>query len=1351
MYRYLKKSVYNNIGILLSMANLNMTKKNKHNIVLVNDLKPKRNNKRKEEVISLDDEEEQEIIQQKKSKKSDVIIPSTYKTNYLFDAEDMMDVDEVYVQETPITYEGYRVINEYSNRQDIPTVNVREYYTTSNKVKTMPVNKHLDVHTWNDEEYKKAFNGYAKKHVSFPKYYKYSLDNYFKNSINKIGKTINDSIYKYDNETGENKFYSGQKVALSYQGMFYKWKDKEQTIKDRKEFWFNSEMTTFLNKNDVTVEKITKMLDYIKEQINEFCGYGSGWIFEYNIQLQVNAIKYSPLKGKSYIKLPEWVSNKKKAGIINIKNDDNKCFIYSCRAFHLEPKKNAERVKQYMDDKLQGPSVGTLEYPIEATSSAMKYLEKINQDYAFNIFSFDNDKKEFYSVVETAKKCKYIINLLYWQDGNNGHYGLIKNINALKYDDENRHVQYTCTTCLHGFRSEETLIYHRDVLGCSKFGQAVVMPKEEKAVYKFTQKYKQFRAPFIFYCDFESITEKINEGNKYQIHRACSYQIYRVSTNPMYNKLYPVVKSDDSSKLIRQYIDDIIMYGDDVLSILQTSDNKVTMTNTDYEIYNKSTTCYLCDKIFEDDKVRDHDNLTGKFRGAACNKCNIAEKTRDIPVVFHNLKGYDSHLILKEYHREDRKVECIAQSSEKYLSFKIGKLKFIDSFQFLSTSLEKLVYSLIDAPKDESENYYDYEKLSEEQKNNVLSKIKMNCLHTLNHLNLSVESDREKVLLITQKGVYPYDYMDNFNKFNDVQLPLKEEFFSKLDNKDISNEDYERAQKVWKTFNLKSMHEYHDLYLNTDILLLADVFENFRTLTLNQKQLDPAHYYTLPGLAMDSAVKKFGSGIDLFTDYNMYLLTERGIRGGISTMMRRYAKANNKYIEIETTASELIKSGIKVNDYINDPNEKKSYIIYLDANNLYGWSMVQYLPTGNYKWVEPTEFDVDKIMNLKDDANTGYLFEVDLTYPKELHNLHNDYPLAPESLEVKYNMLSDYNKQKLAKMGKKFTKGKKLVPNLNDKKNYVLHYRNLKLYISLGLKLTKIHHIISFDQKPWLADYINENTELRKNSKSDFEKDFYKLMNNAVFGKTMENVRNRIDYKLINNEKYIAYQVSKPLFNNPVDIFHENFIGISVHKPIVELNKPIIVGFAILELSKLHMYNFHYNIIKKQFGDRAKLLMTDTDSLVYHIETEDVYEELKEFSDLFDTSNFPKNHPFFSNKNKKVIGKFKFETGEHQILEFVGLRSKLYSFVLANEEVKKAKGVKKSFVKQELTFESYKKCLFSELLSDMEQTVSFNVIRSKLHTVYSETVTKIGLCCTDDKRYILGNGIETLAYGHKDI
>ena len=429
-------------------------------------------------------------------------------------------------------------------------------------------------------------------------------------------------------------------------------------------------------------------------------------------------------------------------------------------------------------------------------------------------------------------------------------------------------------------------------------------------------------------------------------------------------------------------------------------------------------------------------------------------------------------------------------------------------------------------------------------------------------------------------------------------------------------------------------------------------------------------------------------------------MVEKGIRGGVSMVSKRFARANNKYMRGKFNS-----------------NEPSRYIQYLDANNLYGMAMSMKLPTHGFKWMNKSELDVwEKVPSI---------LEVDLRYPERLHDAHNDYPLAPERIVCDKKI-------------------EKLIPSLRDKTRYVVHYETLKQYLALGMELMRVHRGIKFEESHWLKPYIDANTALRAKANNEFEKDFFK------FGKTMENIRNRKDIKLLSNRDKARKYAAKPNFHH-LKIFSENLVAMHMKRTTLTFNKPIYLGLSILDLSKAIMYEFHYDYIKPKYNDRVNLLYTDTDSLMYEIETEDFYKDISDdVMDRFDTSNFKPNHPsgIPTGCNKKVLGKFKDETGGGCIVEFAALRAKLYSFKMDNEEeTKKCKGIKTGVIEKSITHEDYKTCLFER----KEQRRQMNVLRSYNHTIYTETINKVALSPFDDKRYILEDNINTLAWGHHKI
>ena len=335
-----------------------------------------------------------------------------------------------------------------------------------------------------------------------------------------------------------------------------------------------------------------------------------------------------------------------------------------------------------------------------------------------------------------------------------------------------------------------------------------------------------------------------------------------------------------------------------------------------------------------------------------------------------------------------------------------------------------------------------------------------------------------------------------------------------------------------------------------DVLLLADFFERFRRTCLDYYKLDPLHYYTTPGLAWDAALRMSRVDLELITDENIYNMVENSIRGGISMISTRNATANNPTLP-KTYNSKL----------------PRQDLIYLDANNLYGHAMSQYLPTGDFRILDDEEAEDLDLETLDDKADDDYIYEVDLHYPTILHDQHDDYPLAPESIIINRSMYSPTQHSVFPESVPQRT----LTPTLLDKERYVVHYQNLKLDVILGLVITKIHRVLAFKQSPWLNDYIDFNTHHRSLSDSGFLKDFT-LMNNSVFVKTQENLRKRVQVNVVTDAGTLRERVAKPSFYRGMPIT-EDLAVIQCKVQTLMLNRPIYVGFTVLELSKLHITN----------------------------------------------------------------------------------------------------------------------------------------------------------------------------------
>ena len=1131
--------------------------------------------------------------------------------------------------------------------------------------------------------------------------------------------------------------------------------------------YFNSKPKTIINKTQIT-EELQSSKHEILNITAQWISEGSGWTIESVDNHYLNIVQYEPMKGSSYIELPQELNNPKK-GLINLKNNDNECFRW-CHIRYLNPQdKYPQRIKKIDKEYINQLDYSGIEFPV-----TVKQYNKIEKQNEININVFGYENKQPYPIYISKEKYEKHLELLLITEDENKHYVLIKDFNRFMFNQtKHEHRKHFCMYCLQCFSSEEVLKNHKD--NCIQLNgeQSIKMPDKSNNTLKFNNFHKQQPVPFVIYADFEAITEKISgcrpNNNKsfteaYQKHTDCGFG-YKVVCcyDDKYTQPLKIYRGEKAVYTFLEYMLDEVKY---CKRIIKKEFNKpLKMTKEDEEKFKTSDKCHICNKkySYEDIRVRDHCHITGKYRGSAHQECNLQLRVNPeevkIPVIFHNLRGYDSHFIMqeigaivKDYEYTNKKgqkcqmnINAIPNNMEKYMAFMLGNhLTFLDSFQFMGSSLEKLVSNITKCGKCETckpddclKIKIDYKNKTSQHKTSIPCGECKNCKakdeDCINPIYDQLKYTSEifkcdKLNLMARKGVYPYDYMDSFDKFNS-QLPSKEDFYSILNDKDISKEDYEHVQNVWNTFNLKNMGQYHDLYLKSDILLLADVFENFRKTCLEYYKLDPCHYFTSPGLSWDAMLKMTDIKLELMTDVDMFQFIEKGLRGGISYIANRYGKANNKYMK----------------DYNKDKPSK--YIMYLDANNLYGWAMSQYLPTGGFKWLKQNKIDNLDLGKYNEQSKKGLILEVDLEYPNELHDIHNDYPLAPEKVKVTENMLSNYCKKIADKYNISTGLVHKLIPTLSKKEKYVLHYRNLQLYTSLGLKLTKVHRVLEFNQSPWLKQYIDYNTEKRKNAKNDFEKDFFKLMNNSVFGKTMENIRKRVDVRLVTDEKKLLKLTSKPTYVSS-KIFNENLVAVHKIKETLTLNRPAYVGMCILDLSKTLMYDFHYNYIKNKYGEKAKLLFTDTDSLTYEIEAKDVYKDFFKDKDKFDNSDYPKYSPFFYKENKKVIGKFKDEAAGIPIIEFIGLRSKMYSYIKNNQKGgKTAKGIKKNVIKNNIKHDDYKETLFN----NKQMYHKMKTIRSENHQLGSYELNKVSLSCFDDKRYIHNNGIDSYAYGHNNI
>ena len=704
-------------------------------------------------------------------------------------------------------------------------------------------------------------------------------------------------------------------------------------------------------------EQIDASMEVLEERMSIFAQAGSGWTLHENHALILEMDTYEPLQGSSYIELPKDIHDTK--AVVNIKNDDQQCFKWFILAALHPASNHVERLTNYQDYKDELNFDG-IEFPVPIHQ--ISKFEKQNSGISITVIGIKKKKKK--EVQNTRKegekktnkmftlmsmrvpdnKLQNHVSLLYWKKGDTEHYAWVKNFDRL-LSRVNKHNEqtYFCERCFQGFTRPDLLEKHQEM--CRHFPAQV--PKTVDQEIKFTSWAKTEPTLFRLYGDFESILKEIETTNgigktkKTQKHIPCSFAWVLISDHPAVDsrtKLYRPTPTPDMSveEVGERVVDELITSLQELEGELKpflAEMKPMDLTEEREAEFQAATHCYMCGQPFPaasyetepadgtpeeaEKKLRvrkgcDHNHATGEYRGAAHAGCNINKRRlKHIPIFFHNLRGYDGHLIVCGIHRHSGKkankknkaenrcksTRVIPNNMERHVSFQLGNLRFLDSIQFFGpgSSLDTSASTLNNFP------------ILEEMFSQVW------------------DVTPEELELLCKKWVYPYSYMDNSNKFNERTLPPKEDFYHDLTKEDISKEKYEFAQTVWGTMGCETLGDYHDIYLYQDILLLADVFEQFRHVCLKKYDSDPAHYNTVPGLAWDASLKITGVKLRTLRDKEMHMFLERGMRGGISTITHRYARAN-KYLK----------------DY--DPEQPNSFNIYYDANNLYGWTMSQPLP-----------------------------------------------------------------------------------------------------------------------------------------------------------------------------------------------------------------------------------------------------------------------------------------------------------------------------------------------------------------------------------------------------------------------
>ena len=654
---------------------------------------------------------------------------------------------------------------------------------------------------------------------------------------------------------------------------------------------FNSRMTPVYMLNDID-SIVRSMINHMAQQVENPALKVSKFVFDSIMHMDISMHRLNLTRGSSYILLPDWLAKKK--AIINPKNLDEKCFKWSViAALKWE---EIDRDHQCVS-KLR-------RYEGEFDWSGMSFPVSTK-----NITKFEVRNRIGINVLALNGRTSYICrkggdydrtaNLMIIEDGDKKHYVAIKSLERLLFMQNSKHKehQHFCNNCLQGFKYAASRDDHYEYCRSNE-SVRIKMPTRNPIV-EYSNGQHQFKVPFVMYANFESILEPIqgvsNNPNAsstrgVNVHKPSGWCLhskfaYAQSAGRDHGNVKKPTTQYKGVNCVEKFCEHIIS---EAIRLYTSFPEKpmIPLTKKQLKEYKNATKCHICFKPFGDKgKVRDHCHYSGIYRGAAHFRCNLRYKIPSyIPVVFHNLPGYDAHLFIRELAKHASHMGVIAKNVEDYISFSINvdvdkyvdkngeekskeiELRFIGSFKFMSSSLDSLVKNLAKG----GHKFWGFE-----------------------------EYDDKQCELLIRKGIYPYEYMDSWDKFNDSKLPSKDKFYSNLNMAGVGDKEYEHACKVWKEFGIKNMGEYHDLYLKTDVILLANVFESFRNVCMDNYGLDPAHFYTAPGLAWKACLKKTGIRLELLQDPDMLLMFERGTRGGITQSFYRYAAANNPYMIVK--------------------------------------------------------------------------------------------------------------------------------------------------------------------------------------------------------------------------------------------------------------------------------------------------------------------------------------------------------------------------------------------------------------------------------------------------------------------
>jgi hypothetical protein len=1195
--------------------------------------------------------------------------------------------------------------------------------------------------------------------------------------------------------------------------------DSDETRLEEIEPFFASKLMFFDNAEEELNDEAWQqthiaILDRFTKLIENFQMRGSNWRLQRIIFLDIfigvfrRIVEPELMHGggndRRGFKIPLAITTKK--AIINITPSSGiQCFRYAMLGslYHQDVVGKPTLKKLYIR-LVAEVNLFKIPEPVMLDKNIFACVAKNNPGIGLRIFQWNHETKSatlFYERKPPSIRCADILFIPPYDEYRYGHYVPIKSVQRLLSSHRNQRL--FCPNCLFNTHINGSMQHNcpgtnktEKGVYVSKAGQEEMMPKtDDEAQMRFRSYQFTLPLPYVVYADSETYCEPVQDERFLNHHKVAAIGyclVHHESMREFHSLETPcrTIFSTETTCCVEVFLEELKQL---CFTLYEERRRCTDLPPNALPTRPPPSACEQCGNKFKDasDCCADHDHLSGEQRQWLCQKCNLqlCQTRQRLVVYFHNFKHFDGKLLLKKLPKvfgdqifvlpETReafkcinvKIPLVREANQKRSS--MFELCFRDTFAYMASSLSSLA-SLLDSKTD--------------------------LIQTRKLLGVYPQL-KESTLLA--KGVYPYSWLTQLELLDSTcELPPREAFFDNISLKPCSEQDYQRAEMAWQEFGCRTMRDYTRAYLELDILLLADVFENFRRIALSSHHLDPAHYLGAPSFTMAAFLYSLSKSagpthIELTKDVTIYREAERSIRGGFTQGCMHLVQANNP------VANKLLERRPEDNAYSPD----NTYLALLDANSLYPTAMIRPMPVGNMRWMDPhlvehlpydaptekIEENVDPrsvfYPSLEDistpsrlltwikthltSEKVGAFFTVDLYYPRSLHDRTSDFPLAvsPEKTleqDLTAQMREDWlltqrridpvrnaNAQRYEDVKSYKPVVPKLLGTCWHKSEYTVHVSALIFYLEMGMKVTKVHRVLLFDQYPFLRDYVNRNIQLRREATSPIVSAYYKILSNALYGKFLENLRSRFKIMMCTTEKKVEKYLRDSRLVDML-IYGKDLVGAHIRPSEVKLCNPITVGAAVLDVSKEIMYRFFYDNVQYHHSLQcARVLGGDTDSLMLALtmkSAEDspyttLFPDLARMG-LLDTSNYPKDHPLYSTQLAGVLGAFKDEFAGKYILELVFLRPKSYSFLFADSDVQieqraRCKGVSRQVVRSTLNHDRYRQCIHNrEVLYTSSRRLA-----SRYQEIFLMEERKLSLGFFETKRAWY-NRNESLPFGH---